>query len=83
MTSISASTYPLIDETPTTSKAKLPLSGVKTTLKRVAVKLELSWQGFSDDDSISRSADANGASVESAASESQAGFDNDEKSMLV
>jgi hypothetical protein len=30
------------------------LSGVKTTLNRVAVKFELSWHGFRDFDSMSR-----------------------------
>lgn len=36
------------------------LSGVNTTLKRLAVKLELSWHGFSELDSMSRMADASG-----------------------
>lgn len=34
------------------------LFGVKTTLNRLAVKLELSWQVLRDFDSISRMADA-------------------------
>lgn len=52
MTCNSAVTFPSIDDMPTTSKVKVLLSGVKTTLKRVVVKLELSWQGFNEFDSI-------------------------------
>ena len=52
------------------------------TLKSVAVKLELSWHGFKELDSISRSADANDAKEASAASDSQAGRDNEEHRML-
>ena len=47
-----------MDETPTTSKVMVLFSGVKTTLKRLAVKLELSWQVFRDLDSINLSAEA-------------------------
>lgn len=56
----SAVTLPWIDETPTTSNASVLLSGVKTTLNSVAVKLELSWQGFRDLDSINLVADTIG-----------------------
>lgn len=52
MTCSSAVTLPWIDETPTTSNARVLLSGVKSTLKSVAVKLEFAWQGFKDFDSI-------------------------------
>ena len=47
-----------MEDTPTISNAKLPLFGVKMTLKRLAVKLEFVWQGFSDFDSMYRMADA-------------------------
>ena len=83
MTSICAVTCPDIDETPTMLKARLLLSGVKTTLNSVAVKRELSWQGLSDFDSINRSADASGKREVSAAKQSHAGFDNDEKSIVL
>jgi len=49
---------PWIEETPTTSKVRVLLFGVKTTLKRLAVKLELSWQVFRDLDSINLTAEA-------------------------
>lgn len=52
MTCNSAVTFPSIDDTPTTSKVNVRLSGVKTTLKRVVVKLELSKQGYNEFDSI-------------------------------
>lgn len=42
--------FPAIVETPTMSKASDRLLGVKTTLKRVAEKLELDWQGFREED---------------------------------
>ena len=47
-----------MEETPTTSKVSVKLSGVKTTLKRLAVKLELSWHALRDFDSINRIAEA-------------------------
>ena len=56
----SAVTFPEIVETPTTSNASVLLSGVKSTWKRVAVKLEFSWHGFRDLDSINRIANAVG-----------------------
>lgn len=40
------------------------MSGVKTTLNSVAVKLELSWQGFRDLDSINLRADTIGRMLE-------------------
>jgi hypothetical protein len=46
-----------MEETPTTSKVSVKLSGVKTTLKRLAVKLELSWHALRDFDSINRVAE--------------------------
>lgn len=46
-----------MEETPTTSNAMVLLSGVKMTLNKVAVKLELSWQGLRDFDSIRFMAD--------------------------
>tara|TARA_R110002060_G_scaffold25879_1_gene35412 strand:- start:510 stop:743 length:234 start_codon:yes stop_codon:yes gene_type:complete len=49
---------PWIDETPTTSNVRVLLFGVKTTLKRLAVKLELSWQVLRDFDSINLTAEA-------------------------
>jgi len=60
MTSSCAVTLPLIDDTPTISRASDLLSGVKTTLNRVAVRFELSWHGLSDLDSMSRMAEASG-----------------------
>jgi hypothetical protein len=56
----SAVTLPSMDDTPTTSKEAERLSGVKRTLKRVAVKFELSWQELSDFDSINRMAETSG-----------------------
>lgn len=47
------------------------------------MKLELSWQGFNELDSIIRSADATEASEADAASESHSGLDSDENSMMV
>lgn len=47
------------------------------------MKLELAWQGFSDFDSISRSADAKGKREGMAASESHAGFEEDEKRIVM
>ena len=58
VTSIPKVTLPWMEETPTTSKVSVKLSGVKTTLKRLAVKLELSWHVLRDFDSINRMADA-------------------------
>ena len=46
--------------TPTTSKAKLRLEGVKTTSKRVAEKLLSAWQGFNEVDVSMRSAHVSG-----------------------
>lgn len=83
MTSISAVTNPDIEDTPTTSKARLLLSGVKATLNKVAVKLELAWQGFSDFDSINRSADAKGEREAIVARESHAGFGKNEKRIMM
>jgi hypothetical protein len=56
-TSIPKVTLPWMEETPTTSKVSVKLSGVKTTLKRLAVKLELSWHALRDFDSINRMAE--------------------------
>jgi hypothetical protein len=43
-----------MEETPTISKVRVRLLGVNTTLKRLAVKLELSWHVLRDFDSINR-----------------------------
>lgn len=59
-------TFPEISETPTMLKDRVLLSGVKTTLKRVAEKLEFDMHGLSDLDSIMRSAAAVGSSADSA-----------------
>ena len=67
MTRNSAVTFPEIEDTPTTSKANVRLSGVKMTLNRVAVKFELSWHGFRDLDSISRIAEVDVISVRNVA----------------
>lgn len=67
MTCNSAVTFPVIEDTPTTSKANVRLSGVKITLKRVAVKFELSWHGFRDLDSIRRIAEVDVISVRNVA----------------
>lgn len=45
-------------------KVRVLLFGVKTTLKRVAEKLELAMHGLSELDSIMRSAAAKGATSE-------------------
>ena len=50
-----------------------PLSGVKTTSKRVAEKLELSIHGFSEFDSNMRMADTSGSMAESEARSSEKG----------
>jgi hypothetical protein len=47
-----------MEETPTMSKVKVLLSGVKMTSNKLAVKLELLWQELSDFDSIKRMAEA-------------------------
>jgi hypothetical protein len=47
-----------MEETPTISKVSVKLSGVKTTLNKLAVKLELAWQVFRDLVSINRMAEA-------------------------
>jgi hypothetical protein len=60
-------TFPEIWETPFKLKARLPLSGVKTTLNRVAEKLELDMQVVSELDSRILIAEAKGTSVQSAA----------------
>ena len=62
----SAVTFPEISDTPTMLKVKVLLSGVKTTLKRVAEKDELAWHGLSELDSIMRSPDANGKTARKA-----------------
>lgn len=59
------------------------LSGVKTTLNNVAVKLELAWQGFKDCDSINLSGEAKGARETIVAIESHAGLDNDDKRIII
>lgn len=80
---ISAVTYPEIDDTPRILKAKLLLSGVKTTLNNVAVKLELAWQGFKDCDSISLSGDARGAREANVTRKSHAGLDDAENRIVI
>ena len=64
-------------------KAKLLLSGVKMTLNKVAVKLELAWQGFKDCDSINLIGDAKGARESSVAEKSHAGFEDDERRIMI
>ena len=83
MNSISAVTYPEIDDTPRILNARLLLSGVKMTLNNVAVKLELDWQGFKDCDSINLSGDAKGARDTIVARDSHACFDNDGKRIMI
>jgi hypothetical protein len=46
-----------MEETPTISNARLLLLGVKETLNKLAVKLELPWHVLRDFDSINRRAD--------------------------
>jgi hypothetical protein len=60
-------TFPEICETPFKLKARLPLSGVKTTLNRVAEKLELDMHVVSELDSRILMAEAKGSSVQTAA----------------
>lgn len=43
-------TLPVIVDVPTMSKESDLLDGVKTTLKRVAEKLELAWHVLSEDE---------------------------------
>ncbi len=83
MTSISAVTYPEIDDTPRIVKARLLLSGVKMTLKSVAVKLEFAWQGFKDSDSINLIGDAKGAREAIVVRKSHAGLDSGERCMMI
>ena len=59
------------------------LSGVKMTLKSVAVKLEFAWQGFKDSDSINLIGDAGSARASIVVRESHADFDSDEKCMIL
>lgn len=54
---MSAVMLPVIEETPTRSRARVLLSGVKATLKSVAVKLDPSWHELSELDWIIRSAE--------------------------
>lgn len=82
MNSISAVTLPAIDETPTTSNAKVLLSGVKMTLNRVAVKLELSWQGLRDFDSIKFMADVKGERVSKVVRRVGKAVEDDERRMV-
>ena len=72
-----------MDDTPRIVKAKLLLSGVKMTLKSVAVKLEFAWHGFNDSDSINLIGDATGARESIVVIESHAGLDSDEKRMMI
>ena len=72
-----------MDDTPRILKAKLLLSGVKMTLNSVAVKLEFAWQGFKDSDSRNLKGDAKGARESIVVRESHAGFDSDEKRMMI
>src|SRR5262249_9005369 len=73
MRSNSSVTFPEICDTPLMLTASVPLSGVKTTSKRVAEKLELSMHGFNELDSNMRMADASGRMTESKASSSESG----------
>lgn len=72
-----------MDDTPRILKAKLLLSGVKMTLNSVAVKLELAWQGFRDSDSRNLKGEAKGARESIVVIDSHAGFDSDEKRMMI
>ena len=58
MMSIPKLTLPEIDETPTISNVTVLLSGVNSTLNKLAVKLELSWHVFKEEDLSSLSAEA-------------------------
>lgn len=58
MISIPKLTLPETDETPTISNDTVLLLGVKTTLNKLAVKLELSWHVFREEDLSSLSAEA-------------------------
>ena len=58
MTSIPNDTLPWIEDTPTTSKVIVLLLGVKTTLNKLAVKLEFCWHALREFDSINRTAEA-------------------------
>jgi hypothetical protein len=63
------------------SKESVPLSGVKTTRKRVAEKLELVMQVLSELDSNMRMADARGSTASTARS-SDSGPDSSERRMV-
>ena len=81
ITSKFAVTLPAIDETPTTSKARVLLSGVKMTLNNDAVNFDPSIHGFSDFDSINRvDAEQNGMTTRIAARANEIGF---EKSIVL
>ena len=56
MTSIPNDTLPWIEDTPMTSKVIVLLLCVKTTLNKLAVKLEFCWQALREFDSINRTA---------------------------
>ena len=53
------------------------------TLNSVAVKLEFAWQGFKDSDSMSLIDDAKGVRENMVVKDSHAGFDNDERRMMI
>lgn len=67
MTCNSSVTFPDICDTPLMLTDSDPLFGVKTTLKRVAEKLELAMHGFSEFDSSNAMAEARGRKADSAA----------------
>lgn len=73
MRSNSSVTFPEICDTPLMLTASVPLSGVKTTSKSVAEKLELSMHGFNELDSNMRMADASGRMAESKVRSSESG----------
>ena len=53
------------------------------TLNSVAVKLEFAWQGFKDSDSMSLIDDAKGVRASMVVRDSHAGFDNNERRMMI
>jgi hypothetical protein len=65
------------------SKARDPLSGVKTTRKRVAEKEELLMQVLSEFDSNMRMAEVNGRMADSTASRSESGDIMSERRIVV
>ena|SRR6266480_460278 len=73
MRSNSSVTFPEICDTPLMLTANVPLSGVKTTSKSVAEKLELSMHGFNELDSNMRMADASGRIAERKVRSSESG----------